>query len=124
MAGTGPLTPSLGCLSSASAEFTTNCWSGRRGDVTLALQHGHAEVGFKDTSHVSCGVCTQGGSLHGLRPQTPWHPGIPGTLAPWHAWPEPRGCAQKASSLSAHTICDCGQPRKTRQGTVAKHEAC
>ena len=81
VAGTGPLTPSLGCLSSASAEFTTNCWSGRRGDVTLALQHGHAEVGFKDASHVSCGVCTQGGSLHGLRPQTPWHPGTLACLA-------------------------------------------
>ena len=69
VAGTGPLTHSLGGLSSASSEFTTNCWSGRRGEVTLTFQHGHTEVSF-NASHTSCGVCTQGRSLHVLPPPT------------------------------------------------------
>lgn len=86
--GTGPLTPSLGCLSSASSEFTTNCRSGRGGEVTLAFQRGHTEVSF-NAAHTSCGVSTQAGHSMDCPPptQAPWHPGTP--------WPEPRGCTQK-----------------------------
>lgn len=87
VAGTGPLTPSLGGFSSASSEFTTNFRSGRRGEGTLAFQHGHTEVSF-NASHQLWGLHTVR-SLDALPPHTqaPWHPGTP--------WPEPRGGTQK-----------------------------
>ena len=77
VAGTGPLTPSLGCLSSASAEFTTNCQSGRRGDVTLAFQHGHAEVSF--TPHMSAAESARRAG-HSMD-CAPKHPGTLASLA-------------------------------------------
>lgn len=121
VAGTGPLTPSLGGFSSASSEFTTNCRSGRRGEGTLAFQHGHTEVSF-NASHQLWGLHTVR-SLDALPPHT-----HTSTLASWHPLARAQGMHTEAlprvSSLSERTVCDCGQPLKTRQETVAKHEPC